>query len=1821
MAGRISDPPSSFWAIAFEASLQSHKKSLAIGPFTLTITVDSQTVLHVHTCLDACPIRGCLVKLSLRKLALAVALMLASVQPALAQNYPFPGKSSAAPVKCVGCLGSNASGQANANLPTWPYSNPMVNHVGRICDSTEVTDFQGGTGFATARARIVRIARDRHGSAPPRVYVQLGSAIAIYSLDRFFSTELPGGLSPISSVIGRTVGRGDYPNEKVLRWDAWIFPENASSGWEITVVDGQDKLYDFDFDDRGYVYVATGGNYGWGIVKDSGETGASLLTLVTNGQFTGSRLSGVSPDHILSLKSGSKYYTVTSSGDGGRAAYDVTSPSSAVPGVTKLGTQYGFQAFAKDEVRERVAIVTLQRRIEIYDVTTFVNGGAPISSFDAPSGKFYRDVTVDESGNFWTSEASNTPSDNKVVKLERGTSSYSRQTFNVYGEAFTPAPGSSEGLSTINYGDKYLAVSGRTGVGTALDSDLKIFKIEGGAPVPVNVGGFFSKYYYKAPRDYAQPRTNVSRTMGGYPIKWGNKLYVIYNTQGLGDVFELQSGDSIDATQKTGLFGTANPYAKPASTEAYYGDILKFTAQSSSSTQYSLTWNFDNTDSLTDNTRAASTGQDVEHQFSGLDTAGEIATVRHVTATADIDPDINGTVNVTLKTPTARIGVAGTNFVVTGDNSTLDIVAGDELSDASDGSVEGHYSSWTIDGVPTKQAPNQTISAGAVGSRTVSLAAKYGKYNGAFSTTGAPYTDTVSGITVNVLPFVVTFGSPSTSGASVTFKGSARVTQLTSVLSASTWTVDWSLKNGGNDVVTPQSSTVSIGTIPNFVVADRGTIPSGSVLQLKVSVASGLGTGVPSQFGTYTLTQTLLTPDPRIAKTGCANTGNPCTLSVSSALSHPTTDWSVLWTLKLGASTVATQTLPASTQFKPTLSAPGNYTATAKASTDLFEGTDSVSFTVEGEICGPVPTSGQIQIYASCGDANDSPCAVGEVVTMRAESFDNSYDFQHCEVYNWTYGDGGTFSTSEVNAKHAYTSTGTKSIKLTITKGSQTSQQFSLSITVGGSTPPPPPPCTAPSNIQILYTGNKGCGIGIACKTTEVVKLTAYRGNSSLATCDSTDWSYSDGGTSSAISPSHTFASVGTHTVNVTVSNSSGQSSGIVQIPVVQDTSACNPPPTASDVEIDFTGPTSGCASGSSKVCTANEQVKFRVLPGLGYSIQACNQYDWNFGDGSAHSSESAPLHAFAGGVAAYHVTVRIYNNSNTTGNVISADVPFQSVPVKPAPVLTYSSFPSTGTKGNQVTFTVNSNISATGWSWNFGDGPADTSQSTQVGVSNTITHTYATKGTYKVLVKAKNAEDTSTNAPVSQVDRDIIVDDIPEYRYLLPVVAHAAGIGSVWRTDVQIYTSDSSVSPANPMALTATYKGVNYPLNMPKSTMIIQDILNELRPGVTEQGSMIITVRTQLAPQIWSRTYNQTADGTFGQFIPAILLNEAGGGSAVGEGRYYLAGLKSDSRYRTNIGLVNPNATAITAIIRLYDDRGVQIGTAASHPLPPFQLDQFPVTGPADRPFSVEIEVPAGTWVIGYASLIDGGSSDPVYLQAIRQSEVGSSDYRESAVPGVGHVGAWRSDVTVYNPNGHTVTVDLAYHNAAGAKLAEAKNIPINAGQFVQYADLLRQGLFGSVADGVGMLRISVPASVSADYFPLAFARTYNDNGSGKTYGQGIAGFATNRANVKVGKSALIPAVRSDDKYYTNLGLTNVSTAVAVATVRVLDPNSGLEVRRIDYTLQPNESIVATQFDLVGRANASLKIEASGGSIWAFASIIDKGTFDPEYVPATPLP
>jgi hypothetical protein len=242
------------------------------------------------------------------------------------------------------------------------------------------------------------------------------------------------------------------------------------------------------------------------------------------------------------------------------------------------------------------------------------------------------------------------------------------------------------------------------------------------------------------------------------------------------------------------------------------------------------------------------------------------------------------------------------------------------------------------------------------------------------------------------------------------------------------------------------------------------------------------------------------------------------------------------------------------------------------------------------------------------------------------------------------------------------------------------------------------------------------------------------------------------------------------------------------------------------------------------------------------------------------------------------------------------------------------------------------------------------------------------------------------------------------------------------------------------------------------------------------------------------------------------------------------------------------------------------------------------------------------------------------VFLQAVRESELTPEDYRTIMVPGVGHFNTWRSDTTIYNPPGNKIPVDLAYFDQGGNLVAEAKAVPVGAGEFLQFDDLLKDGILGNLGDSFGLLRITVPATVSATHFPMVFARTYSDDGV-KTYGQGIGGFAPARANVKPSKAALIPGIRSDTAYRTDIGITNVTDQATVATLRLLDPITGVEFVSQQFAMTKYQSVKWTDVNLAGRSRASVKVEVLGGNVWAYASVIDRVTLDPEYVQAMPLP
>lgn len=466
-----------------------------------------------------------------------IVILLCLAPSLLAQLHPMPGSVNEPPVICTGCVGNNASGQPNAGLKTFPYGPPIKRHVGRYVDSTSTASFQAPFGFRTARARDIRTVSDQRGSAPPRMYIVIGSAIAAYPLDKLFAQRLPAGMTTVRSAkSGIPIGGvGRNPAEDILMWDGQIYPDNTASGWFVPGQDKQDNIGTggpVDVDDRGYVYAAY--TYtGWGIVKDDGRANGthfpSVVQLLSGGGsgITKADTSGVDPGAIVAMKVGAKYYAITAS-TSREAVWDVTDPASPILVRTRKTVTAGIRKWDRDDNRKRVAIVTGGKRLRVYDYAEYVGSANPIPVYENTAG--FVDVSFEEAGTLWAAE-----SKDRIWRAAPSSHGYATT-------SFTPHAGTFDHL-ILHAAAGYVFVGGKARVPGGVAFDARLLKIEPSGPRNVDLGGFFMNYYHQAPVGYAQPAgyTSLEVQADVQIVKSSGKTYLMYSVGGLGDVFEIEA--------------------------------------------------------------------------------------------------------------------------------------------------------------------------------------------------------------------------------------------------------------------------------------------------------------------------------------------------------------------------------------------------------------------------------------------------------------------------------------------------------------------------------------------------------------------------------------------------------------------------------------------------------------------------------------------------------------------------------------------------------------------------------------------------------------------------------------------------------------------------------------------------------------------------------------------------------------------------------------------------------------------------------------------------------------------------------------------------------------------------------------------------------------------------------------------------------------------------------------------------------------------------------------------------------------------------------
>jgi hypothetical protein len=222
--------------------------------------------------------------------------------------------------------------------------------------------------------------------------------------------------------------------------------------------------------------------------------------------------------------------------------------------------------------------------------------------------------------------------------------------------------------------------------------------------------------------------------------------------------------------------------------------------------------------------------------------------------------------------------------------------------------------------------------------------------------------------------------------------------------------------------------------------------------------------------------------------------------------------------------------------------------------------------------------------------------------------------------------------------------------------------------------------------------------------------------------------------------------------------------------------------------------------------------------------------------------------------------------------------------------------------------------------------------------------------------------------------------------RYVIPGVADINNGVASWRSDIRLFNPGST-----DVSATLTYfpqpgnTGASGPTQVTITAgqvLAINNSLNQLFTLSNTGGSMLVTTPASSKLVVTARTYNQTSNGTYGQFIPAVTPADSVG---LADNRVLqLLQLETSDQFRTNVGFVETSGNPVTIeVSALPTDSKVaaktQIPLAANQFLQ-VSLAQFGL-GTAYN-VRVTVKVISGTGrVTAYGSVIDAVTQDPTYV------------------------------------------------------------------------------------------------------------------------------------------------------------------------------------------------------------------------------------------------
>jgi hypothetical protein len=223
---------------------------------------------------------------------------------------------------------------------------------------------------------------------------------------------------------------------------------------------------------------------------------------------------------------------------------------------------------------------------------------------------------------------------------------------------------------------------------------------------------------------------------------------------------------------------------------------------------------------------------------------------------------------------------------------------------------------------------------------------------------------------------------------------------------------------------------------------------------------------------------------------------------------------------------------------------------------------------------------------------------------------------------------------------------------------------------------------------------------------------------------------------------------------------------------------------------------------------------------------------------------------------------------------------------------------------------------------------------------------------------------------------------------YLAAGIARIAGLqGASWRSKVAVLNR-SGGSTAATLSYVRPASTSTVTVNLNDGELAAWDNVLEDLFGLSSDSSGALKVESERAVVVTARTYNQTPDGTFGQFLPGVTSNEALGYGEIG----LISQLTKNSSFRTNIGFINLSLVECQVEVQLHDALGNPVGTAQTVEIGPMGFNQVTnIFGKAgagrhDNAYArVEILTPhCQVW--GYASVIDESTNDATTVPMVAE-------------------------------------------------------------------------------------------------------------------------------------------------------------------------------------------------------------------------------------------